>query len=261
MFTASEVLITQSQFIIYNLDIALILKVFFNCHIMLAVADFDISEGIKFYEEGNFEKALSFFLNFRDPDTPEEASELAYYLGLLAIKRADYELAVNSLEQVVTTSMDAKKINQCRLLLSLAYAQTGRLKLAEAELSILQNTESENSTELFNALAFLAFERKDTEKAQEYYEQVLAEDPENSTAMNGLGYILADSEKDIPRALILCRQACDAKANYAPYLDSLAWVYHKMKLHNEAKKLIEKAKLLLPENAIIQKHYNEIFNF
>lgn len=222
--------------------------------------NFDISEGVKLYNDGQFAEALMFFLNVAEAQTPEEATELSYYKGLSAIKLENYDVAIEALEQVVTTCEDAEKINQCRLLLSVAYAKTNRTQLAEAELNFLKRSESKNTAELFNALGFIAFEKGEVKNAIDYYEKVLAEDPENTTAMNGLGYILADSDIDVSRALVLCKQACEAKPDYPPYLDSLAWVCHKLKLSNKAKDLITKAKKMLPENKFVQKHYDEIFN-
>lgn len=221
--------------------------------------NFDISKGIKLYNEENFADALAFFLTV-EATTSEDASELAYYTGLTAIKLKKYETAVDSLEQVVIGSQDEKKIQQCRLLLSLAYAKTGRLQLAEAELKFLNTDEEQETSELLNALAFLAYEKGEAETAIAYYEKVLEKEAQNLTAMNGLGYILADCNRDIPRALMLCKQAVDAKPSYAPYLDSLAWVYHKMKLNNEAQSLIQKVQKMLPENKTVQSHYDAIFN-
>lgn len=223
------------------------------------MGSFDISKGIYFYEAGNFAESLEFFLNFTEINNLTEATEVAYYLGLSAIKLEKHELAIEALEQVVTSTQDSLKINQFRLLLSIAYSKTDRLILAEKELQLLQSTQAEKTSELFNALAFIHFEKGDAENAIKFYENVLSEDPENITAMNGLGYILAEKNLDISRALVLCKQVCDKKANYAPYLDSLAWVYFKMNFTSEAKKIIEQAKRLLPESKIINEHYNKIF--
>ncbi|MEL3909137.1 MAG: tetratricopeptide repeat protein [Treponemataceae bacterium] len=222
--------------------------------------EFDISKGVKLYEAENFAGALGFFLQ-QEADSLEEATELAYYEGLCYMKLEKYALAIDALEQVVTSSQDAKKIDQCRLLLAIAYAKTGRIKMAEVELKYLEKAYvgDEDGTDLFNALGFIAFEKGDAELAIEYYERVLSSEPENTTAMNGLGYILAESDKDLTRALMLCRKACDAKPNYPPYMDSLAWVYHKLNFPNEAKSLIERVKKVLPENTLVQKHYDEIF--
>lgn len=221
--------------------------------------EFDISEGVKLYEAQKFSEALGFFLK-QEAGTRDVATELAYYEGLCYMKLENYALAIEALEQVVTSSQNTKKIDQCRLLLAIAYAKTGRVKLAEIELKHLEKSNSdEDATELLNALGFIAFEKDDVALAIEYYEQVLSLEPENVTAMNGLGYILAETDKDLTRALMLCRKACDAKPNYPPYMDSLAWVYHKLNFPNEAKSLIEKVKNALPENTLVQRHYDEIF--
>ena len=222
----------------------------------------DLSSGIKLYSEQKIQDALTFFLSTPEPETPEDAAERAYYLGLCYTKMGLYEQALEFLEQVITASSDDGQVFQCRLLLSLAYAKTGRISLAEDELRILEQKSDTHSekTELYNALGFVAFERGDAATAIEYYEKVLSISPENTTALNGLGYVLAETGEMLSRALVLCRQASDAKPDYGPYLDSLAWVYYKMHFTQEAQRVIKKALELMPDSEIVQKHYDEIMH-
>lgn len=226
------------------------------------MVDFDISRGIKFCAEGRFEDALDFFFNCPEPENAEEASELAFYSGLCYIKLEQYEAAMNALEQAITACKEKAKVARARLLLSFAYTKTGRLKLAEEELRILDHSETDQNEALAvqNAIGYLAFEKGDVDRAIECYEKVLEVSPKNVTAMNGLGYVLADTNQKLPKALTLCKQAVEANPDYVPYLDSLAWVYHKMNFPNEAKKLIQKVKEMVPNDEIVKKHYDEIFN-
>lgn len=225
------------------------------------MAEFNIQKGIDLYNQKKYADALVFFLSLDEPENYDNSLQVSYYLGLCQMKMLQYEQAIESLEPVVTANKVPAQVAQCRLLLSVAYAKTGRLTLAEKELALLQSSDTNlaDSNELFNVQAFLCFERGDAQQAIDCYERVLIADPNNVTALNSLGYILADTGTDLPRALSLCRQAADACPDYAPYLDSLAWVYHKMHYPNEAKQCIEKAIQLLPENQTIKKHYDVIF--
>ena len=41
---------------------------------------------------------------------------------------------------------------------------------------------------VYAAIAFIAWEQKDTERCLEYYEKSLQKNPDNVTSMNGLGF-------------------------------------------------------------------------
>jgi predicted Zn-dependent protease len=70
---------------------------------------------------------------------------------------------------------------------------------------------------------------------------VLALQPDNSIALNYLGYMLADRGKDLPQALAMIKKAVKLDPmNYA-YLDSLGWAYFKMGNYAEAEKNLRQA--------------------
>ena len=106
----------------------------------------------------------------------------------------------------------------------------------------------------------LAYEQDKVDKSLSLYEKALELDPDNPTALNGLGYILADTEKDLTRALILCKKALDAQPDNPAYLDSLAWTYYKMGFDTEARSYIQRANEQLPDNIIIKRHLQRIMN-
>ncbi len=145
-----------------------------------------------------------------------------------------------------------------RLILAFIYAKTDRLKLAEFELSKLIEAGYE-STQVFGSLAYLSYEQGETEQAIELYEKALACSSGSATALNGLGYVLADTNKDINRALELCTKAAEADKNNAAYLDSLAWVYYKMGRISEAQQYIALAVEKCSDNNLIQ-HHAEMIN-
>ena len=72
--------------------------------------------------------------------------------------------------------------------------------------------------------------------------------------MNGLGYVLACENKDLTRALSLCKKAVKNSPDSAACLDSLGWVYYKLGLFNDAKHYLEEAEQLDTENTIIAEH-------
>ncbi len=211
-----------------------------------------LSEGINFYNKKAFKKALNFFLSL-PADSGADPMETAYYLGLCYAKLQKYEDALLYLETVVTSGGQIERVLQCRFLLAVIYAVSGRRRLADFELNKLLET-GYMTPSVYAAIAFVAWEQKDTEKCLSYYEKSLKADPENVTSLNGMGYVLACSDKDLTKALSLCKKAVESSPNSAACLDSLGWVYYKLGLYGDAIKYLEMAENLDKENAEIAEH-------
>jgi tetratricopeptide (TPR) repeat protein len=72
--------------------------------------------------------------------------------------------------------------------------------------------------------------------------------------VNGLGYILADSDIDVKRGIKLCRKAVDRKPQSAAYLDSLGWAHFKNGDITEARSWLRRGFELSPHRKEIKKH-------
>lgn len=216
----------------------------------------ELKEGVNLYNKKDYQEALVFFLSVSTEDALIKI-EINYYIGLIYSRLSEYEQALEYLEQVVTASKDIAKVYQCRLILAFIYANTGRTRLAEFELSKLIEAGYE-SVQVFSSLAYVYYEHQETEKAIDYYEKALKAAPENSTALNGLAYILAETDRDLTRSLFLCKKAVEKQPENPAYLDSMALIYHKMDLPSEAESYITRAKEKLPDNKIILKHFEMI---
>ena len=211
-----------------------------------------LSEGINYYKNKDYSDALAFFLAL-PADSGADKLDVAYFLGLCYAKLQKYDDALLYLEQVVTSGTQLDRVLQCRFLLAIIYALSGRKRLADFELNKLLET-GYMTPSVYAAIAYIAWEQKDTEKCIEYYEESLKSNKENITSLNGLGYVLACQEKDLTRALSLCKQAVKAAPESAACLDSLGWVYYKLGLFDDAKKYLNQAQQLDESNSIIQEH-------
>ena len=215
-----------------------------------------LSQGIEFYNQKKYSDALTFFLTLSS-ETGADSLDVAYYLGLCYAKLSRYEDSLLYLEQVVTAGKDEERVLQCRLILAVIYSLSGRKRLAAFELNKLLEAEYQPAS-VYAALAFVAWEQSDTEKCLDYYEKSLDADPENVTALNGMGYVLACEDKDLTKALSFCKKAVKASPNSAACLDSLGWVYYKLGLYDDAKKYLEMAEAIDGNNEEIANHIKSV---
>ncbi|MDR1862637.1 MAG: tetratricopeptide repeat protein [Treponema sp.] len=217
-----------------------------------------LQEGIRLYRLKRWDLALQVLLQvdaeFFDPD---ENAELAYYLGLCYTKLERYDDALLYLEQVVTSSRDLLRVYQCRMTLAYIYVITKRSKMAEFELHHLANKGFE-SAQLYTTLAFASWTQKHYKQALDYYEKALELDENNTTALNGLGYVLVDTDTDLLRGLRCCKKAVDMKPRNALYLDSLGWAYFKNGELLEARTWLRRALDAAPQHKDIREHYKTV---
>jgi len=213
-----------------------------------------LHEGIRLFNLKRWELALKEFTQVKAADLDSnDTVELAYYLGLCYTKLARFDDALVYLEQVVTTCDDLMRIYQCRMTLAYIYAITKRARMAEFELKRLRISGFE-SPMLYNTLAYAAWVQKQYKNSVSFYEKALDIDENNTTAMNGLGYVLADSDIDRIRGLSLCRKAVDKKPKSAACLDSLGWAYYKNGELLEARTWLRRALDAAPHEKVIREH-------
>jgi tetratricopeptide (TPR) repeat protein len=215
-------------------------------------------EGIKLYRIRRWELALAELLSVNaEHFNPDDTLELAYYLGLCYTKLERYDDALLYLEQVVTSGQDILRTYQCRMTLAYIYVITKRSKMAEFELRRLATSGFE-SAQLYTTLAYAAWAQKNYKQAVDYYEKALDLDGANTTALNGLGFVLVDRDLDLLRGLRCCKKAVDLKPQNPAYLDSLGWAYFKNGELLEARTWLRRAFKAAPEKKEIREHLKTV---
>jgi Tfp pilus assembly protein PilF len=215
-------------------------------------------EAIRLYNMKRWDSALQCFHSVdTSAFTPEEKMELAYYLGLCYTKLERHNDAILYLEQVVTGGAGPLRVCQCRLTLAYIYMVTNRPRMAEFELDRLVKN-GFKSVQIYTMMAYAAWMQKQDDRAVKMYENALDIDPNNATAMNGLGFLLVDSGMDVRRGLELCRKAVDKRPQSAAYLDSLGWAYYKSGQLVEARHWLRRALDLAPRQKDISSHMKVI---
>ncbi|MDE0482366.1 MAG: tetratricopeptide repeat protein [Candidatus Poribacteria bacterium] len=97
------------------------------------------------------------------------------------------------------------------------------------------------------------------EKAETYLRKTLKIEPGHEYALNALGYLFAVQEKNLDEAEALVKRALEKSPTNGAYLDSLGWVYFKQGRIAEAVTLLEEANQQLPDNAEILMHLGDAY--
>ena len=188
---------------------------------------------------------------------PSEKNELSYYLGLCFAKLGKFGEAQPCLEKVVGLGGDMLRVYQCRMTLAYMHVLAGRPKMAEYELGRLLDAGFESAM-LFNTMASAAYARKHYRHAIEYYEKALKLEDGNATALNSMGFILADTGIDPLKGLQFCRKAVEIQPGNAAYLDSLGWACYKCREPTAARSWLRKALDIAPQETAIREHFRVV---
>jgi len=132
---------------------------------------------------------------------------LHYQEGWIHYHAHQWDKAVPLFERVIKQFPEDKSVvRRCRLSLSNIYVQQG-----------------------------------DTRKGEQVLEVIFAENPEDISVNNDLGYLYADQGKKLEQAEKMIRKALKAEPDNAAYLDSMGWVLFKIGKFDEALEFLTKA--------------------
>ncbi|MFO0935587.1 MAG: tetratricopeptide repeat protein [Gemmataceae bacterium] len=148
------------------------------------------------------------------------------------------------------------RMQQCRVLISAGESMRA-LRLAESLID-----DAANPGEIRRIRVLIAdshFALKQVNEAEAQLRAILEEDPDDTLALNNLGYNLADRSLKLEEAEALCRHAVeqdrddrrrsgDVVPESGTYLDSLGWCLFRRGKLNEAKTVLERA-ITLPDTS------------
>ncbi|HUG91342.1 MAG TPA: tetratricopeptide repeat protein [Planctomycetaceae bacterium] len=143
-----------------------------------------------------------------------EAQRLLPDVALLQFQEAwvyyraeQWDEAIDRLETVIQRFPEEREIvRRCQFTLSNVYVQQGEMR-----------------------------------KGEEILERILADEPDDPSVNNDLGYLYADQGKNLEQAESMIRKAVTAEPENAAYLDSMGWVLYKLGKFEEAVEWLEKA--------------------
>lgn len=108
-------------------------------------------------------------------------------------------------------------------------------------------------------LGFCLEQSGDVEGAIGMGREVLGHAPDFPGALNFLGYLLADNNRELPQALALIRKALDQDPDNGAYVDSYGWALYRLGRLDEAREQLETALALTGGDPVIHEHLGDVY--
>jgi len=198
-------------------------------------------------------------------DTAKEAStKLPKSRGLkmvYAAQLADMGQPDAGLDQVKSLLKGGPEDREVYITLSQMYSRLKRWPDAEAAIDKAEQLSTkEDDKEYVWFLRASGYERqKKYDQAEETFRKVILSDPQNATALNYLGYMLADRGLKLDEALTLIKKAIDLDPANGAYLDSLGWAYFKLGKYDRAEESLIKASQRIGSDPTVQNHLGDLY--
>jgi tetratricopeptide (TPR) repeat protein len=94
--------------------------------------------------------------------------------------------------------------------------------------------------------------------AERSLRQLIAAEPNNASALNYLGYLLATRGEQLDEAVRLVQKALEAEPDNGAFLDSLGWAYFRKGDLDNAEKYLTSAAQKMPANSEVQDHLGDL---
>lgn len=153
--------------------------------------------------------------------------------------------------------------NDRELYVAMADIQQKAKKFADANKSLdeaekLAQTKEEKSNILFMRGAMFEREKK-FDLAEQTFRKVLETDATNASALNYLGYMLADRNVRLSEAQDYIQRAVKLEPNNYAFLDSLGWVYYRLNKLNDAEQQLTRSLQMSSKDPTIHDHLGDVY--
>jgi tetratricopeptide (TPR) repeat protein len=216
----------------------------------------------------------------------------SYYIILVLMQRKDYDTARKELNIALQEYANSKEVNDLKILNCQLLQKENKNDEALKEIDKLINANKINIeyktakarllmsiNEFQDAKEYLqelykqypsdtdiifqlgcVFERlKDFSESEKFLKLCIKLEPQNSSAMNYLGYMWADQGINLQEAENLIKKALELDPTSSAYLDSLGWIYFKMGNYAKARFFLEKAVKAGVEGSEIYDHLGDLY--
>lgn len=248
-------------------------------------ADLLLSLGLISKETGEIDDANNYFNRLLQTD--KRNNEANFYLGQLAEQSAAPNVAIDYYQQIIPGTDFLAAINRITYLyarqdqfdMAREYIQhlrqrypdhAIRLYLLESNLLVnnsnLQGAhnllseamvESPKQVNLLYARSMLSEKMGNLALMEQDLLEIIEQEPNNATALNALGYVLANRTDRLEQAYQLISRALAAKPNEPAIMDSLGWVEYRRGNLSTALELLSQAHTAFPDHEV-SAHLGEV---
>jgi tetratricopeptide (TPR) repeat protein len=180
--------------------------------------------------------------------------ELWVYLGFIAIDTRDYDLARSAFHEAAHRGGD---LVQIFYLLGVIHEMQGNETEAYRYYGKALTTAPDDIPSL-DALAHLLERVNRKEDAFRVFTKIIELDSTNATAMNYVGYTLAERNDSLEYALQLINRALVLDDHNAFFIDSRGWVFYKMGRYEDALFELQRA-ADITDDAVILEHLGDAY--
>ena len=155
-------------------------------------------------------------------------------LVLLYAEKKEYEKLYNF---AAVYSAENNRSILGKVYYAIAAMELEHYEVADAELKkalILAGNNAELKVQVLSMIGDLNYRMKDFENAYKSYEEALALSPHEVLILNNYAYFLAEGNKDLPKALKMAEEVMKTEGDNDTYIDTYAWVLHKLGKHKKA---------------------------
>lgn len=210
-------------------------------------------------------------------------------LGRVELEEKNYEQAIEYFNKVIEIN---KNVRYGWLFLGFAYSDMDQLNKAEetykkaviqidddaslwAWLGIVLQRQKKYSESIepfqkalildpknINALSSLPVVLEELDlfaESDKVYEEGIKNLPENALLLNNFAYSLSERNTRLHEALEMSQKAIELEPDNAAYLDTIGWIYFKLKNYAEAENYILQSLEIRPNSAVVLDHLGDIY--
>ena len=182
---------------------------------------------------------------------------------VLASQQADMGEADKALRDVRAMLKGNANSDDRQVYIALAQMNTRLRRFSDAEQSLDKAEQLATKADDKEYVWFLrgsTFEReKRYAEAEEQFKKVLASDSEHASALNYLGYMLADQNTKLEEALGYIKRAVDLDPANGAYLDSIGWAYFRLGKYELAEENLLKASQKINTDPTVHDHLGDLY--
>jgi len=180
---------------------------------------------------------------------------LRFALGNVQARAGRYDDAISNFRKILSDNPNMNPAAKAELYTGIGGVQyqKGDLNAALASLTEASNL-APNSSGPITQIALIYDQSGRTEQARVAYENALKLDPDNAQAMNNLAYLKAQEQVDLDRALTLAERARKKLPDKPDVEDTLAFVYVRKNLTDEALRMMRDLVGRYPTNPLYHYH-------